>query len=120
MSAQRDLQNALDTLRRREKVVELRLDAPEHVVSAEGEGDIEEELLEKESPLVRMVFELVTSETDRQIVLLMMDGVRDTREFAEVLGITQLSEERQKAEVKRNKDRIKAALKRKINPRAGR
>ncbi len=120
MSAQRDLQNALETIRRREKVVELRLDDPEHVASEEGERDIERELLQKDSTLVRKVFEFVTDETDRQLVHLMMDGVRDNGEFAAVLGITHLSEEDQQAEVKRNKDRLKAALRRKINPKAGR
>jgi DNA-directed RNA polymerase specialized sigma24 family protein len=119
MSAQRDLQNALKTLRRREKVVELRLDDPEHVVSDEGEGDIEHDLVLKESPLVKKVFELLTDETDRQIVVLMMDGFRDAKEFVDVLGIAHLPQEDQQAEVKRNKDRIRAVLKRKLNPKAG-
>jgi DNA-directed RNA polymerase specialized sigma24 family protein len=120
MSAQRDLQNALETLRRREKVVELRLDDPEHVMSDEGVRDIEQELFQKESPLIRKVFELVTDETDRQIVRLMMDGIRDTKEFAEVLGIDHLPQESQRAEVKRNKDRIKIALKRRLDTKARR
>lgn len=119
MSAQRDLQNALKTLRRQEKVVELRLDDPEHVVSDEGEREIEHELVQKESPLVKKVFELLTNEIDRQIVVLMMDRVRDAKEFVDVLGIAHLSQEDQQAEVKRNKDRIKAVLKRKLSPKAG-
>jgi hypothetical protein len=46
----------------------------------------------------------------------MMDGIRETDIYAEVLGITALSEHEQFLLVKRNKDRIKKKLLRHIDP----
>ena len=120
MSAQRDLQNHLKTLHRRQKVVELSLDDAEHEMSDEGKRNIEQQFIDSESPLVRKVFEIVTDDIDRQIVSLMMDKVRDTKEFADILNISYLPEKEQRDEVKRHKDRIKASVKRKLRLKAGR
>ena len=46
----------------------------------------------------------------------MMDGVRETDAYAEILGIGDLTIEEQKHIVKRNKDRIKKIISRHINP----
>jgi hypothetical protein len=52
------------------------------------------------------------NKTDKNILLLMLDGVRDTQRYAEVLGITHLSQSEQQAEVKRAKDRLQKRLQR--------
>jgi hypothetical protein len=46
----------------------------------------------------------------------MLEGVRETDEYAHALGIHELSQRDQKIEVKRHKDRIKKFLKRHIDP----
>ena len=50
--------------------------------------------------------------TDKEMLLLMFDGVRDTAQFAEVLGISHLPQAEQQAEVKRAKDRLQKRLQR--------
>lgn len=50
--------------------------------------------------------------TDKEILLLMFDGVRDTTRYAEVLGISDLALPQQQAEVKRAKDRLQKRLQR--------
>ncbi len=50
---------------------------------------------------------------DREIMVLRLDGVRDTAAYARVLTITDLPIERQREEVKRHKDRITRFLRRK-------
>jgi RNA polymerase sigma-70 factor (ECF subfamily) len=114
MAARGDLLNIVATLRRRQRVVELSFDDAEYMPSAEGEGNIEQALIDRESPLVQKVFELVTDEVDREIVRMMMDDVRKTSAYAAVLGIAHLPVREQAATVKRHKDRLKALIRRKI------
>jgi len=49
---------------------------------------------------------------EREILLLMLEGKRETAVYSEVLGISTLSVEDQQREVKRTKDRIQKRLKR--------
>ena len=50
--------------------------------------------------------------TDRQLVMLLANGVRATENYARVLGITSLPVEEQAREVKKAKDRVLKRLKR--------
>ena len=50
--------------------------------------------------------------TDKEILLLMFDGVRDTSQFAEVMNISDLPQAEQQAQVKRAKDRLQKRLQR--------
>ena len=112
MDADGDLRNIL---RQQQISFALRPQIPEHVMNAiEADADPEQTLLEGSSPLVRRVLEYVPDATDRRLLLLMMDGVRETAEYAEVLGIQDLPPEKQARIVKRNKDRLKKSVKTKL------
>ncbi|MBE2224987.1 MAG: hypothetical protein IAF02_25835, partial [Anaerolineae bacterium] len=50
--------------------------------------------------------------TDKEMLLLMFDGVRDTARYAAVLDISHLPQPEQQAEVKRAKDRLQKRLQR--------
>jgi DNA-directed RNA polymerase specialized sigma24 family protein len=50
--------------------------------------------------------------TDKAVMLLMFDGVRDSRQYAFALGISHLDTGQQRAEVKRAKDRLTKKLQR--------
>jgi Tol biopolymer transport system component/DNA-directed RNA polymerase specialized sigma24 family protein len=85
--------------------------------SVAGNHNPESQLLEKESPLIRKGQELMSDPKDREILELMMQGVRETSEYAKVLGILNLSAVEQAIVVKRHKDRLKATLRRAIKRR---
>src|SRR5262249_10509741 len=59
------------------------------------------------------MFAALDNPTDKELLRLKLDGVRDTASFARVLGITHLLVARQQEEVKRHKDRIIRFLRRK-------
>jgi hypothetical protein len=50
--------------------------------------------------------------TDKEILLLIFDGVRDTPRYADVMGIAHLPQAEQQAQVKRAKDRLQKRLQR--------
>lgn len=52
------------------------------------------------------------SDNDRKAVVLMMSGEKSSSEFAKVWGLSDLPEEEQQKEVKRNKDRLRKRLRR--------
>jgi len=56
---------------------------------------------------------VLDKETDKQIVSLMAEGVRETAAYATVLGISNLPSQEQAKIVKRNKDRVIKLLQRK-------
>ena len=120
LSARGDLRNLIDQQRRREnapktmQVVELDAPSSEYSVEDERTLSVEEQALILASPLWRQLFELVPDSTDMEIVLLMMENVRSTDAYAEVLGITFLSPIDQAAAVKRHKDRLKKWLQRNL------
>lgn len=78
--------------------------------------NVEEEALVRLSPVISQIQELFPSLKDQQLVAMIMDGIRDTDEYAKVLGIEHLSSSEQKVVVKNNKDRIKKMIVRKIDP----
>jgi RNA polymerase sigma-70 factor (ECF subfamily) len=69
---------------------------------------------ERERPEVKLadVREALPDKRDRRAVLLLMEQERSTEVFAEVWGLSGLEPPQQAAEVKRNKDRVKARLRR--------
>ena len=80
------------------------------------ETNVEEEALVRLSPVISQIQELFPTLKDQQLVALMMDGIRETKEYAKVLGIEHLSSSEQKEVVKNHKDRIKKVIIRKIDP----
>jgi DNA-directed RNA polymerase specialized sigma24 family protein len=52
------------------------------------------------------------SRTDKKLMTLMLNGVRDSRQYAAVMGLTHLDTGQQRREVKRAKDRITKKLQR--------
>jgi hypothetical protein len=114
MSAQGDLLNALDRESRRRNV---ELDAVGG--NRLQEDDEEEYASERNSEAVvrsdetmRRVHDALPDPRDRQILHLMMEGVRETGEFTQVLGIENMDEAEQRWIVKKNKDRIKKRIQR--------
>lgn len=111
MDAHGDLLNDHERRQRRgkkeaEATVEL---APEGRNSSTDEYPSEREPAEMKLSIVR---DALPDERDRHAVLLMMEQERSTEAFARVWDLTELGAEDQAAEVKRNKDRIKARLRR--------
>jgi len=113
--------NVIDKLRASaETFVELDSTKTEHILDKDAYNP-ELKLIEEEaaqfaptSPAMQRMFAVVTDPVDRRLVRLMMDGVRDTKEYAEVMGIQDLSFDDQQAKVKQHKDRIKTALRRNL------
>ncbi len=58
------------------------------------------------------VMEEIPAPLDRRLLALMIQGVRDTLSYAQLLGIEHLPEREQRAIVKRHKDRINKRLQR--------
>jgi len=117
MAARGDVLNLLDKNRRRERrLVNL------EDLSAESEGNpIEEhfaldEWLEQHTDLSRQellaALDAELDPSDKDILLLMMEGVRETHRYAQVMGITYQDEMEQRREVKRAKDRLIKQLQR--------
>lgn len=120
MATRNDLLNALDKKMRRERRL---TDIDDPVIQAnlsEGQRltndfELEEWLAEHTSLTSQEVFQALDEElddTDRDLILLMLDGVRDSRQYATVMGISHLDTSQQRSEVKRAKDRLTKKLRR--------
>jgi hypothetical protein len=117
MSANGDLLNFLASQKERAKKhlslgedVELDSQEAEYVVEPQDEFDLERFVLARTSSVWQRLSELVTDPVDQEIVGLMLEGVRETDAYAEVLGISHVSTEEQSTIVKRHKDRLKKIL----------
>lgn len=80
-----------------------------------GVGDpVLQELLESadQEELNQLIQRTFDNDVDRAIAELILDGVRETVEYAEVIGITDLSVDEQRTQVKKHKDRVNVRLKR--------
>jgi DNA-directed RNA polymerase specialized sigma24 family protein len=106
MSARGDLKNMLS---RRTKEVE-RFGFTE---SVELGSSSSEQSNEKTNDKLPAMLNVLDKETDKQIVSLMAEGVRETAAYATVLGISNLPSQDQAKIVKRNKDRVIKLLQRK-------
>ncbi len=82
-----------------------------------ADTNVEEEALARLSPVFSQIQELFPTLKDQQMVAMMMEGIRETEEYAKILGIEHLSSSEQKEVVKNHKDRIKKAIIRKIDPK---
>lgn len=116
MAARYDLLNLLakhnkEALKGRQ-VVELDAPGAEHEIKYEAKPRVKEQVEILASPIWQRLRELLPNPADLEIVLLMMEDVHETKEYAAVLGITHLSSKEQAQEVKRHKDRIKKRLQR--------
>ena len=73
-------------------------------------SDVERERLDQ-------ALSTLDDDRDRRLLALLLDGDSSTAAAAEVLGIGHLPVDEQQAEVKRNKDRVKAKVKRQLGGR---
>jgi hypothetical protein len=111
MDAHGDLLNEHARLRRSREA--------EHHVAVEvseqqRKGVIDQYPSDRELPLITLtqIREAFPDEPDRRAVLLLIAGERATKMFAEVWDLADLSSDEQFAAVKRNKDRVKAGIRR--------
>ncbi len=121
MAAEGDLLNFLKQAKTREerhtqeKVVELRPRQAEYRL--ETRADSPEDLYafaEEQRKVAEKIASVLADPVDREVAQLMLDGVRETDEFARVLGILDNNHGTRALVVKRHKDRIKLALRRKL------
>lgn len=123
MSSNGDLLNALEKERRRRasersanlKAVELEPGDGKELQRDEGIESFEkgsEQDKERSREIMDRVYGALPDPTDQRILELMMDEVRETEAFAEVLGIRDRDETEQRKTVKRYKDRIKKRVQR--------
>lgn len=121
MAARRDLMNLLDKHKRRAKH---ETEMPTRVALDGGESEEEMEFTDGETTEETVLLNLRSSELganvarrytdpiDRQCYEMWVDGVHETEQYAEVLGITHLPIEEQRVLVKRRNDRIRVAARR--------
>jgi hypothetical protein len=116
MVAYRDFQNALSKELRhvhRQTTLGIGADGQAETDVPDGRGELEDLLnrisAEEWWSLVEGTF---SDATDRQLVIMLANGVRSTENYARVLGISGLSGEEQAREVKKAKDRLLKRLRR--------
>lgn len=120
MAVRGDMLNLIDKNRRQEqRLVDLDDPAIENSLpqadSVEAHFELDEWLQQHTDLSRQELLEALANEldnTDREILLLMLEGVRATTEYAEVMGIGYQDEVDQRREVKRAKDRIIKKLQR--------
>ena len=120
MDARGDLLNAMDKKQRQEKRL-VNIEAPDIQTNLPKNGLLTdtgklEEWLEEHTRLSRMdimrLLEEELDDVDQQMLLLMLEGVRDTEAFAAIMDISHLDIETKRLEVKRAKDRLNKKLRR--------
>ena len=123
MSAIGDQRNAADSARRRANHelewgsgVAKGQGSPEYETEHADESDFVARIIENESNIFAWLADRIPSVTDRSVVELMLEGVRRTEAYAIVLDITQLPLPEQVRLVKQHKDRLKARLRRSMDP----
>ena len=112
------LLNSLGQSASAKKVVELDEAGTVHQMADENKPDAETVLVSNayQAEIIQQVQKYISDPTDLRIVALMTKGIRETNEYAKVLGITQCPFAEQKKTVKRHKDRIKKIIERKVIP----
>jgi RNA polymerase sigma-70 factor (ECF subfamily) len=120
MAVRRDMLNAIDKMKRHEQRL-ISIDAPvaqSHLIAqAENDDflDLDEWLFQHTDLSSQQILAALDSELsamDREILYLMLDGVRERERFVAVMGIGQKDGLEQRREVKRAKDRILKKLRR--------
>ncbi len=118
MSAHGDLLNLLKREQRHRgdlrlsESVALDGSTPEHGVEVADDFDLEDWVVNKNSPLWQELQNLFPDQRDQEMLLLMMDGVRETGAYVEVLGLSEEQAEEHALIIKRHKDRIKKKIQR--------
>jgi len=125
MSANGDLINLLERNKKDHVLVALpenvELDEEDseykvEVPEVSSETNVEADVFARLSPTWRNLRQLFPDEVDQAMLQLILDNIRETSYYADVLGITELPPAEQAAIVKRHKDRIKKKLLRNIDP----
>jgi RNA polymerase sigma-70 factor (ECF subfamily) len=120
MASRRDMLNAIDKERRRGRRLydiddpHVRVQLPEQDEPSR-EFDLTGWLAQRTDYSLQEILEKLSSElsvTDKQVLLLMLDNVRETQPYAEMMGITHLAVAEQRRVVKRAKDRVVKRLQR--------
>lgn len=98
------------------KVVELEEVETVKQVEEQNEPDAETALVSRavQTEIMQQVQKYIIDPMDLRVVALIVEGVRDTTKYAEVLGILDRPPTEQRKTVKQNKDRIKKIIERKI------
>lgn len=120
MASRRDMLNAIDKKRRRDQrlfalddpTVYLRLTEQEQM---QERSELEEWLRQHTDLSITEILESLNEEltyADKEVLMLVLEGVRESKRFAQVMDITHLSEYEQRREVKRAKDRLAKKLRR--------
>lgn len=118
LSAKRDLLNWLTVRQRQPKVVHLSAPvgneraSPEYTIEVPDRVDLEEMVLERNSPVWQRIDDILPDPADRQMARWLIDGVKVYEPYAALLKITHLPVSEQRTIVNRNKERISKALKR--------
>lgn len=113
-TARRKLANALRSERQR-KEREREVGSEKHELCVADDpvaGNIRQEDLARLAERREEILAALTSPTDRDVILLWLDGVRDSSAYAAVMHITHLPTNEQRAEVEREKERILRFLRR--------
>lgn len=116
MAARHDLLNALDRNNRRKRPLHS-LDEPAIQSQLVSEDTFDADTLAEWASSrarqdVLQRFEASLNATDQQLLLLMLNGVRDSEPYAELLQLSALPADEQRREVKRAKDRLTKSLSR--------
>lgn len=96
------------------EIVELDNDSSVYGVELIDEMDVEELITNNLSSVWNRLSSIIPDRTDQEIVKLMMDGIRETDVYAEVIGIQNLQDDERSRIVKQNKDRLKKVIQRHI------
>jgi RNA polymerase sigma-70 factor (ECF subfamily) len=113
MSARGDLLNLREqTNKIRARNVELDASNAEYEVEIPDAFDLEGFVIDRNSPIWQRLLKLFPDPVDQKLVSLLMENVRETAAYAEVLGISTYPPEEQASQVKRHKDRLKKKLQR--------
>lgn len=120
MAVRRDMLNAIDSRQRRTRHL-TDIDHPDMQTQLAVESEMSETMVLDDwlveytqlsrTEIQNRVAELMTDE-ELQALWLMLDGVRDSDRYVQVLGITHLDKPAQRRAVKQVKDRIKKRLRR--------
>lgn len=99
----------------KEKAVELEDEEAVYQMTESETADVEQSLAQREmdEAIWRKLCEIFTDRRDLELMKLMMEGIRETTSYAELLGASSLSTDEQASLVKRHKDSLKKAVQRK-------
>jgi hypothetical protein len=122
MSAAADLKNEFSKEGRRRDHFAESVERPVELFNSDGKGIPGEPKAADDSDRIveETISQLFTSDQDRQIAMLIVDRVRSTAKFVEILGIANKPMLEQRKAVKREKDRIKKVLQRQGGKHYGR